>query len=267
MTHPLELPNLIKPALIVGAVAATLLGTAAGPAAADEAAARQILKAMSDHLAEADAIGFRYDATFDVVTDEGQTLGVASSGRIVLERPGRVMATRTGGFTSVEIRFDGKDGAIVGKNANAYATIEAEDVDALIDALHDEYGFPLPGADLLVTDAYAMLMADVTDVKDLGAGVIGGTQCDHLAFRTELVDWQIYVTQGDAARPCRYVITSTDIPGAPRYQLDFADWTTGEDVPDAAFTYEPAEGARQVSLEELRTLASDLPPQFKIGEK
>ena len=52
-------------------------------------------------------------------------------------------------------------------------------MDQLVDALQNKYNRPLPAADLLLTNAYSELMTDVTEAKDLGSGVIGGTECDH----------------------------------------------------------------------------------------
>ena len=72
-------------------------------------------------------------------------------------------------------------------------------IDQLVDVLRDKYHRPLPAADLLMSDPYKELMPDVTDAKDLGSGVIHGVECDHLAFRTKEVDWQIWIAQG--ARP------------------------------------------------------------------
>lgn len=249
-------------------LAALLVGPTAHSASADEADAKSILKAMSNYITAQTSIAFDYDSTFDVVTEEGQTLGIAASGKVVLERPDKVMATRIGGFTNVEILSDGKKATLVGNDASVYAGIDNPgSIDDLIEALHDTYGFPLPGADLLGSDLYHALMDGVTNVKDLGAGVIGGTTCNHLAFRSEAVDWQIYIAEGDAPRPCRYVIASKDIDGAPRYQIELTDWTTGAAVPEVSFAFEDSEGARKVDVEELRAVAGEFPPQFTFGAK
>jgi hypothetical protein len=77
--------------------------------------------------------------------------------------------------------------------------------------LREKYNKILPGADLLLSNVYDGLMADVVDAKDLGSGMIGGIECDHLAFRTEDVDWQIWIAQGDRPYPCRYVITTKHV--------------------------------------------------------
>jgi hypothetical protein len=47
------------------------------------------------------------------------------------------------------------------------------------------------------------LLPLVTDAKYLGTGIIGGVECDHLAFRDADVDWQIWIATGDRPYPCR----------------------------------------------------------------
>jgi hypothetical protein len=67
-------------------------------------------------------------------------------------------------------------------------------------------------------------MPNVTNTKDLGSGVIGGTECDHFAFRTQDVDvdWQIWITQGDQPHPCRYVITSKQVDRGAAWNLHYS---------------------------------------------
>ncbi|WMS45004.1 DUF2092 domain-containing protein [Acuticoccus sp. MNP-M23] len=255
--------------ITTGVILATMFVAAGSqPVFAESAEAKKILRKMSDTLVSQTSIAFAYDTALDVVTDEGQVVSIASSGGVAFDRDGRLHATRTGGFSDVEMMFDGTDVTVAGRNADAYATAEySGSVEQLLDVLHDQYGFPVPGADILVADPYAVLMDGVTDVKDLGAGVIGGVMCDHIALRTETVDWQIFVAQGDRPLPCRYVITSEDIEGAPRYQIDFDDWATGGKVAEAAFTFDAMDDATLVSFEELRALANEIPSHFKLGDQ
>jgi uncharacterized protein DUF2092 len=81
-------------------------------------------KAMSDYLAAQQAISFAIDSTLEVVTDQDQKLGLASSGTLTLKRPDKLHATRTGGFADVEMVFDGKTLTVLGKNANVFAKAE-----------------------------------------------------------------------------------------------------------------------------------------------
>lgn len=234
---------------------------------ADEADARSLFKAMSDYLAAQTTISFDFDSTLEVVTKDGQKLGLASSGAVTLERPGKLRATRTGGFADVEMVFDGTTLSILGKNLNAYAQIPvAGTVDQLIDTLRDKYQRPLPAADLLVSNVNDTLSPLFTDVKDLGSGVIGGVECDHLAFRTENVDLQIWIAQGDAPHPCRYTVTTSKIAGSPQYTVDVSNWKSGSDVTGADFAFVPPEGAKKVEPGQLGDI-DELPANFAPGAK
>lgn len=234
---------------------------------ADEADARKLFKAMSDYLAAQTAISFDYDSTLKIVTTDGQKLGLASSGMVELARPDKLRATRTGGFADVEVVFDGTTLSVLGKNLNAYAQVAAAGtVDQLIETLRDKYNRPLPAADLLVSNVDDTLSPLFTDVKDLGSGVIGGVECDHLAFRTADVDLQIWIAQGDAPHPCRYVVTTSKIAGSPDYTIDVTNWKTGSDAGGADFTFTPPAGAKKAEIGQLGDI-DELPSNFKPGAK
>ena len=203
---------------------------------------------MSDYLAAQKTISFEYDSNLDIVSTQQQKIGLASSGIMTLERPDKLHATRTGGFANVEMVFDGKTLSLLGKNANVYAQVEAPGtIDHLVDELRDKYHRPVPAADLLMSDPYKELMPPVTDVKDLGSGVIRGVECDHLAFRTKDVDWQIWIAQGARPYPCRYVITSKNVQGSPEYTLDIRAWKAGGEVASDGFKLEIPPSAQKLT--------------------
>jgi hypothetical protein len=242
-----------------------VLGTSTG-ARADEADARRLLKAMSDYLAAQKTLSFAYDATLEVVTKDEQKLAVASSGTVVLDRPDKIRATRSGGFADVEMSFDGKTLTVLGRNLNMYARIDAPGtVDQLIDELRLKHNRPLPAADLLLSNPYDALMLDVVDVKDLGSGVIGGVECDYLAFRAKEVDWQIWIAQGVRPYPCRYTITSKHIDTGPQYTIQTRDWKTGDAVAATDFSFRNPTDARKVDLKDLEG-TDELPENFVTGE-
>jgi len=241
------------------------LGTPSG-ARADEKDAKNLLKAMSDYMAAQKAISFAYDATLEVVTKDEQKLALASSGTVTLNRPDKIHVTRSGGFADVEMSFDGKTLTLLGRNLNIYAQRDVPGtIDHLVDELRVKQNRPLPAADLLLSDAYAALMLDVVDIKDLGSGVIGGVECDFLAFRKKEVDYQIWIAQGERPYPCRYVITSKFIDGGPQYTIQFREWKTGDEVSATDFSFKNPTNAKKVELKNLEG-AGELPGHFAIGE-
>jgi hypothetical protein len=260
--------NIIQKSTCFAAASAATLILAIGlgaPARADEADAKLMLKAMSDYLAGQTAISFGYDTNLDVVTKDHQKFTLASSGAINLARPDKFRASRHGGFANVEMVFDGKTLTLLGKDANLYTQADIPGtLDHLVDELRDTYKRPIPGADLLLSNVYQELMRDVVDVKDLGSGVIGDAECDHLAFRTKELDWQIWIAQGEDPYPCRYVISSTGVDQAPQYSIQMRDWKTGDAVAPDDFAFKAPPEARKVELKELVDI-DELPAQFSIG--
>jgi hypothetical protein len=229
---------------------------------ADPADAKRLLKAMSDYLAMQKAMSFDYDVNLELVSTQQQKIALVSSGTLTLDRPDKLRLTRTGGFANVEMVFDGNTLTLLGKNSNLYTQVEAPGtIDQLVDVLRDKYHRPIPAADLLMSDPYKELMPEVTDVKDLGAGVIHGIECDHLAFRTKEVDWQIWIAQGARPYPCRYVITSKKVTGWPQYTLDTWAWKTGADVASDGFKLQIPASAKKLAPEQVPEL-NDIPSHF-----
>jgi hypothetical protein len=245
--------------------AALLVAALHNPAAhADEADARKAMKAMSDYLASQKAIAIDFDSNLEIVTTQNQKLALASSGTVTLNRPDKIRASRKGGFADIELAFDGKSLTALRKDSNIFTQVDAPGtIDQLIDTLRDKYHRPMPAADLLMSNPYDQLMPEVVDVKDLGSGFIRGMECDHYAFRTKEVDWQIWIAQGDRPYPCRYVITSTKIAGTPQYTIDVRSWKTDTDVGSVNFSMDVPKDAKKVMPNEIPDL-DELPSVFAV---
>ena len=252
----------IKSLALWGTAFAMAIMASVPAAHADEAQAKEIFKAMSDFMAAQQAISFDYDTSFEIVTTDDQKVALASSGSVTLSRPDKIRTKRTGGFADVEMVFDGKTISLLGKNANLYAQAEVPGtIDNLVDVLRDKFNRPLPGADLLLSDVNGALMPLVTGVKDLGSGVIRGQECDHLAFRTAEVDWQIWIAQGDRPYPCRFVVTTKDVTGWPQYTVDVRNFKSGAEVAADDFVFKAPAGAQKLKEGEFPDV-DELPAAF-----
>jgi hypothetical protein len=99
----------------------------------------------------------------------------------------------------------------------------------------------------------------------IGRGVINGVECEHLAFRDQETDWQIWVEVGDRPIPCKYVITSKTMAGAPQYSLVIKDWKTGEQ-PSPNFVFTPPKDAKKVEVAAMPNI-DEVPPVEAKGAK
>ncbi|HEX4370581.1 MAG TPA: DUF2092 domain-containing protein [Rhizomicrobium sp.] len=238
----------------------------APPAYADDAL--HILKSMSDYVAAQKTISASYDSSIEVVTSELQKIAFTSSGKLLISRPDKIRMTRTGGYADVVMNFNGKTLSILGKNLNAYAETEMPGtLDNLVDRIRARTDAAIPGADLFSTNAYAGMTEDLTDAKHIGRGVINGVECDHLAFRTPDVDWQIWVQVGSTPIPRKYVITSKGVTGAPQYTIQINDWRTDVPVDANAFVFAPPKGATKVRADQMKQVDEVPPGQPSQGGK
>jgi hypothetical protein len=227
--------------------------------------ARAILNAMSDYVSGQQTIMLTFDSDIEVITPELEKIQFTNSGDALVQRPDKLRAHRVGGYAEIELYYDGTTVSVDGRSRNAYAQFEAPGtLDDLIHALRAGHGVALPGADLLLSSSYNVLIADVLEAKHIGRGVIDGVECEHLAFRNADVDWQIWVEVGERPIPRKLVITSKTLNSAPQYTLRIKSWQTDVEPEPGAFTFTPPEGAERIRPDALIDL-DELPKGKPTG--
>jgi hypothetical protein len=232
----------------------------ASPGRADEESAKKILQNMSEYIGKLKQISADFDSTIEIVTPDVQKIQFASSGSLLLSRPDKLRITRTGGYTDVELVYDGKQVSLLAKNANVLAqTGVTGTIDAMVDTMYEKFNSQLPGMDLLLTDSHRVLTTDVIRGAHIGQGVIEGAECEHLAFRGVDTDWQIWIEAGDKPIPRKYVITSKTVASAPQYVLTIRKWKSDEAVADNAFVLSEPQGVKKVALESFAEF-DEVPP-------
>jgi hypothetical protein len=248
--------------LLIGMLVGAMLSlTLPGPSAAAEpdvdAEAERVLKSMSSFLAGLDAFSVRADVDAEIVDLEGQKLQLSSTADLLLARPNQLHAQRKGPLADIAIIFDGEQLTVHGKRLQVYIQREVSgSIDDAIRYLHAETGLPAPASDLFVADPYAALMTDVTQGVYIGTGYVDGLECDHIAFRADQVDWQLWVRTGDEPLPMKYIITSKWITGAPQYSVRFTDWDLEPSIAPSQFQFVAPEGARQIEALSVDTLGA-----------
>lgn len=249
MAVAMEIPRPACVLALAGSLALAL-GLTAPPASAAqiEPRADKVLHAMADYLAGLKTFTADYDVDDEVITTDGQKLQYSASGSIAVERPGKLHVSRKGSFVDAEFTFDGKTISILGKKANVYGQLESPGptIDDAVEEVRAATGFDASGADLFAADPYAVLTEDATQGAYVGTGVIGGVECDHLAFRNPRVDWQIWVQAGEDPFPLKYVITTKWVTGAPQYTLRLSNWNAKPQIDAAMFTFTPPAGATKL---------------------
>jgi hypothetical protein len=257
--------TIVKISFIAGAVVS--MGVMSAQAQTSSEFAYEILKNMTDYVSAQDTVSFDFSTDLEVVTKKGFKLQFPASGEMLLDRPDKFRLSRTGGRSDIELISDGKTVSLYGRKVNAYAESKApKSLDAFINQARDKRGVDIPGADLLLVSSYKDLTESVTEAMYLGNGVVDGVVCEHLAFRTPDVDWQIWIALGSKPYPCKYVVTSKLITAAPQYQIRFSNWNDTPIFSSDAFKFEPAKGAKKVDLADIESTDAHL-PETKVLKK
>jgi hypothetical protein len=259
--------------LVLGAAFASMaqagLGIAAPSIRAEERASK-LLKEMSDYLSAQASIAASFDGSIEIVTPELEKIQFNSSGDMLLVRPDKLRISRKGGFSEIELRYDGKTAALLGKNVNVFAQVDAPGtVDQLLNALENQYSMTLPGTDLLVSNVFSAVSANVMEQKYIGPDMVSGMRCDHLAFRNDDTDWQLWVHADGDPIPRKLVITNKTAAGAPQYTLQFTKWQPQPSVAAESFTFDPPLNGKKLELKDFASLAEvdEIPLRIVNGEK
>lgn len=265
MNEPTRSKRVVRLFTTAASIAVLSLAAGGSASAGDPEA---LLKAMSDYLASQKSLSAKFDSDIEVVTPELQKIQFSSSGDMKMNRPDKLRIRRTGGYADVELVYDGKTVSLYGNNAKSYVQADiAGGTDKMIDTLYGHSSAGLPGADLLLSNSYDELMANVIQGVHVGQGVVDGVECEHLAFRGPDTDWQIWIETGAKPVPRKYVITSKTVTGAPQYTLRIRDWKTDANA-DADFTFKPPADAIKVALDSTAMIEFDeIPPGTPAGPK
>lgn len=224
-------------------------GRARGESEVDPQAAA-VVRRMADHLGGLRAFRVTADSATEVVLDTGEKVQVLATSDVALQRPNKLRSERHGPLTDATFVYDGDRITMYGRRNDLYAQIDAPDeLDEAIDFARERLQLEAPGADLLYTDAYEGLMEGVQSGRYLGPVEVDGVVCEHVAFRGEDVDWQLWVERGERPLPRRYVIVSREQPASPEFMVELRDWNAGPDAVAASdFRFTPPRGAVEIDF-------------------
>ena len=211
--------------------------------------ATAVVRRMSSYLGKLPAFTATADSMTEVVLRDGQKIQALARSTIAVQRPNKLRSVRLGQVAHLQLTYDGSKMILVNTRRNQYAMNDApKTLDAALDYARDKLGVEAPGADLLYTDVYEGLMQHTRSGQYLGETEVRGVRCDHVAFRGERADWELWVQQGSRPLPMRYVITTTDQSTQPEFSVNISHWNTSPTFSPAEFATTPPPNGKRVNF-------------------
>jgi hypothetical protein len=241
-------------ALGVLALSMTLAPQAGAQSAAVDPVAVQTLKRMTDYLGSLKQFSVHTQVNLEDLLPSGQRVDTDVSANVIISRPNKLRAGRSGELFEQVFYYDGKTLTLYNPTDQVYASEPAPaTIEALLDYARESLGLIIPAADLVYRNAYPLLMQGVTAATVIGKADINGVICDHLAFSRPDVDFQVWIADGKQPLPYKYVVTDTGTPALISISTLMSDWNVSPAVADERFTFVPPEGVKAISFMPLET--------------
>jgi hypothetical protein len=244
MTRPSALFGLL--AVVTTAYLATPSSGAAAPEQKSELdpKAMKLLAQTASYLRSLPSFVVRADVSQDEVLSADYKVQRTSNVALTVQRPNRLRAQLSGDTGNRLFVYDGKSLNVLMADENYYGTVAAPPT--LFETLDvfERNGIELPLLDLMYVAMGGKLEPTIREAGVIGSTTIQGVKCTQLAFRGDVVDWQLWITDGDKPLPRKLVITTTDQAARPQYSALLRwDVTTPIAATDFAFT-PPATASR-----------------------
>lgn len=222
----------------------------AQPETASQAEARAILMKMAQFLGGTQNFRVGVRSGYDAEQPSGQKIEFGEYRTVTLSRPDRmrVETERSDGAKTLVV-LTGKEIVLVDLASKVYATApQPGALDQSIVYFVKDLGMRLPLAALLLNRLPEELQTRVGSVDYVEKTSIYGTASHHLAARTDTVDFQVWVADGDKPLLQRIVLTYKKAVGQPQFWADFIDWNLAPQLNNATFSAQVPEGLQKVAF-------------------
>lgn len=241
-----------RPLLFSLVVSSIFLGLACGCGTGKPTAAindpDQLLRQMSDKLAQAKMLSFKVDRKLDAALVEGRNIPENAQVEFFVSRPGKFLAKADSQDNARQFVFDGQNLSVYDTTMKLYATVPVPGtIDEVVAKIDEKYGFTPPLAEFILSDPYRALSPRIKSYTYKGQEPISGLECHHLSLGGEVADSELWIGVANLL-PRKLVATFKDREGSPQLHADFSDWNLGATFDDKFFTFVAPQDAESVEM-------------------
>jgi hypothetical protein len=208
-----------------------------------------ILTKATDYLTGLKQFTIKAVKETDVVQASGQKLQFATAIEVAVRRPNLLFGSWAQDDGTIrQLWYNGGTVTIYEDTENVFGQIQAPDtIDEMLDYMETVLKSPQPLTDIFDNNLSYLAELPVSG-RYVGVSYLEGIACDHLAFRGETVDWQLWIDRGEKPLIQKIVITYKELQGEPQIAARMLNWNTQPTISDDLFQFSPPEGARQIQV-------------------
>jgi hypothetical protein len=180
----------------------------------------------------------------------GQLLHIFHAFKVTVRRPDRLLAEGVGDDGPRKLMYDGKTLVLALEDGRKYVSIPVPDtIEGMLHVAVGHFGVDFPLADFLTNAPDKAFLTGVTAGREVDTVTIDGTPCRHLVFsQPPGIELELWLEKNDQSLPRRLIVTYRTLPGQPNFIAEMSDWNFAVHPSDAAFVFQPPEGATRLEL-------------------
>jgi hypothetical protein len=208
----------------------------------------QLLRQMSEKLAQAKKLSFKVDRKLDAALVEGRNVAENAQIEISVSRPNKFLAKSDSKDNVRHLFFDGQNLSIYDETMKLYATAPVPGtIDEAVAKIDEKYGFTPPLAEFILGDPYRALSQQIKSKAYKGKERVAGVECHHLTLGGDVADSELWIGTADLL-PRKLVATFKDREGGPKLQADFSNWNLAATLDDKIFAFVAPQDAEKIEM-------------------
>jgi hypothetical protein len=215
--------------------------------------ADQLLHRMSDLLGSANNITFHTKELHDRVRPSGKIVQVNVTREVAVRRPDGIwMHANTQApdqSRELSLWYDGKTVTLESAKEKVYARAKVPPtIDEALDYVGSTLNLPTPMGDVLYSSPYDSFISTDTIGKYVKLTKIEGKSCHELAFKNPILDWNMWIADGEQALLCKLEIKYKHDAGSPKISMTFFDWNLAAQIAEDKFTHQPPADFQRIKI-------------------
>ena len=246
--HPAWLRPLLFSAVVIFATLVLACNRAPEQPTAGNNDPDQLLRQMSEKLAQAKKLSFKVDRKLDPALVEDRNVAESAQIEISVSRPNKFLAKSDSKDNVRHIFFDGQNLSIYDETMKLYANVPVPGtIDDVVAKVDEKYGFTPPLAEFILSDTYRALSQQIKTKAYKGKENIAGVECHHLTLGGDVADSELWIGSADLL-PRKLVATFKNREGSPQLQADFSNWNLAAPLDDNIFAFVAPKDAEKIEM-------------------
>ena len=213
-----------------------------------DSVAVNLLTKMSTVIGEHTSVSFELETANDKMNDLKENERHSNSHKIHMVGPDKMAISTKGDSGNRAIWYNGELFTYYSFDENNYVSVDAPDnIIEMMDDMNFRFGINFPSADLF----YPSLVDDVVEefeyVKYLGLKSIDGEECFHVMASSNVMTFQLWITNDQMFLPKQYLIIEKD-KSYQQHQGTFSNWLVNPSIPESIFDFRPPKSAKMISI-------------------